>query len=192
MAMLDVADVPAALAALDALAKEAEVSVLARGTIQSGRYLILFGGGVEAVQLSEAKAREAAGEDLHDRVLLPWADERIVPAVLDGQPRWPQPGDTLGVVQNGSPPTLLRAVDAALKGALIELVQLRVGDGLGGKGVAMLWGETSDVEAALELAAEAAARGRADGFKTRIVRNADPEVAHALAGGTTFFQEWRG
>ena len=101
-------------------------------------------------------------------------------------------GDALGVIQTGTPPTLLRAVDAALKGALVDLVELRVADGLGGKAVASLWGETPDVEAALALADRTISRGQMAGYSATIIRNADPEVAQALSSTTGFFKEWRG
>lgn len=192
LAMLDIGDVPFGLLALDALAKEAEVEVISRGTVQSGRYFILFGGQVEPVQRAFDKAAAASGPSLVDAVLLPYAEARITPAIRDGKTRWPAPGDTLGVLQNGTPPTLLRAVDAALKGALVDLVQLRIGDGLGGKGIALLWGETPDVEAAVEIADGTLTSGHADRWTSVVIRNADAEVAGALQPKTQFFREWRG
>lgn len=192
LAMFDVGDIPPALLALDALAKEAPVAVIGRGTIQPGRYAILFAGEVEAVRRSHQKAEAICSEVLCDQVLLAYAEERIVPAILDDARRWPAPGDTLGVLQLGYAPTLLRSVDAALKGALVELVQLRLGDGLGGRAIALLWGETHDVEVALELAESAAFLGRTDALSTAIIRNADDEVIAAFDEGTSFFRGWRG
>ena len=192
LAMLDVGDVPPALLALDALAKEAHVEVVARGTIQPGRYAILFAGEVEAVERAFYKAHSACRASLCDQVLLPHAEERLVPAIVDAAMQWPAPGDTLGVIQLGFLPTLLRAVDVALKGALVELVQLRLGDGLGGRGIALLWGETHDVEAALELAEAAAFDGRSDALSTSIIRHADDAVVAAFSEGTGFFKGWRG
>jgi len=190
--MLDVGDVPPALLALDALAKEAFVTLLGRGTIQPGRFAILFAGDVESVQRSFAKAEPLCRASLCDSVLLPFAEERLIPAIRDGAMRWPAPGDTLGVIQLGFPPTLLRAVDAALKGAEVDLIQLRLGDGLGGRGIALVWGETHDVEAALELAEAAAFEGCTESLSTSIIRNADDEVIAAFSEGTNFFKEWRG
>ncbi len=190
--MIAVGDVPSGLAALDALAKEAPVEVIAAGTIQSGEYLIAFAGEVEPVEMALARAVAAAREAVGDVVMLPYAEARIVPAFLEGVVRWPAPGDTLGVIQTSSPPTLLRAVDAALKGAEVDLVELRLGDGLAGKGLAMLWGGTHDVEAALALAEATFGRGRAEGATTRIIPNADGAVGRALRAGTRFFKEWRG
>lgn len=190
--MLDIGDIPPGLRALDALAKEAEVSVVSAGTIQRGHYLILFGGEVEPVEMSLNRALALAGAAVEDAVLLPHAEERIVPSMMRGLIRWPAPGDTLGVVQTGSPPTMLAAVDAALKGAEVQLVELRVADGLGGKAIANLWGELVDVQAAIELATDAMARGKSQRCSTTIIPRADDAVVQAISSGTRFFGEWRG
>lgn len=192
LAMLDVGDVPRGLWALDVLVKEAEVHVLRAGTVSDGRYLILVGGEVEAVSRGHARSRIAAGPALRDDVLLPYAEEHLAPAVLYAVIGKPARGDTLGVVQLDSSPSILRAVDAALKGANVDLIQLRLGDGLGGKAIATLWGETHDVEAALELAEAAARRGRAAGWSAVRIRNADDAVTAAVRDGTRFHREWHG
>jgi microcompartment protein CcmL/EutN len=192
LAMLELDDVPAGFAALDALAKEAPVAVLAAGTVQCGRFLVAFAGEVEPVEMSFERARAATGDAWLDAVLLPHAEARIAPAMMGGSVRFPAAGDSLGVVQTGSSPTLLRAVDAALKGAAVELVELRVAEGLGGRGLATLWGEQHDVQAALDHAAAAFGRGRAEGCSARLVANADGEVGRALGAGTRFFKEFRG
>jgi microcompartment protein CcmL/EutN len=192
LALLELTDVPAGYAALDALAKEAPVTVIAAGTVQCGHFLIAFAGEVEPVEMAFARAAAVAGPALLDAVLLPHAEPRIAPAITEAARRFPAPGDALGVLQTGTSPTLLRAVDAALKGALVELVELRLAEGLGGRGLCTLWGEQHDVQAALELATEAFGRGRAEGATTRLIANADREVGRALGRGTRFFKEFRG
>lgn len=192
LSMLELVDSPSGFAALDALAKEAPVTVIAAGTIQRGHFLLAFVGEVEPVQMSFAKAVQVAARAIVDSVLLPYAEPRILPALRDGAARFPLPGDALGVVQTGSAPTLLGAVDAALKGANVDLVELRVAEGLGGKGLATLWGEQHDVQAAIEHAAAAFGRGRREGCTTAVIANADREVGRALRGGTRFFKEFRG
>jgi microcompartment protein CcmL/EutN len=192
LALIELGDVPAGLVALDALAKEAQVTVIAAGTVQCGHWLMAFAGDVYAVELSFARALHVATAAVLDAVLLPHAEPRLVPALRTGTARFPAPGDALGVVQTSSSPTLLRAVDAALKGAEVELVELRLAEGLAGRGLATLWGDQHDVQAALDLATLAFARGRAEGCSTALVANADPEIGRALASGTRFFKEFRG
>lgn len=190
--MLELDDVPLGLLSLDALAKEATVTVISAGTVQCGRFLIAFSGDVLPVEMSYSRAITVASGALLDSVLLPYAEPRIVPALCDGAARKPGTGDTLGVLQTGSSPTLLRALDAALKGAEVELLELRLAEGLGGRGLATLWGLQHDVQAAIDHASLAYGRGRADGCTTAVIANADVEVTRALRHGTRFFKELRG
>ena len=192
LAMLLLGEVPPGLRVLDTLSKEAEVEVLQTGTIHCGRYLILFGGEVGPVERSWRRALDMAGSHVIDEVLLPYAEARLAPAIGTGVIHWPAPGDTLGVLQAATPPALVRAVDAALKGALVDLVELRVGDGLGGNAIASLWGETHDVEAAIDLARASFEKAGAQSSSTAVIPRADPAVCEALGSGSRFFKEFRG
>jgi microcompartment protein CcmL/EutN len=192
LAMIEIDDLPRALIALDALAKEAPIVVIAAGTIQNGHYLIAFEGEVEPVEMSYARAMRVASDVVVDSVLLPHAEPRILPALLDGTARVPVAGDALGVLQTGTSPTLLRAVDVALKGAHVDLVELRIAEGLAGRGLATVWGAQTDVAAAVELATAAFARGCPGGCRAATIANADDEVRRALGSGTRLFKEWRG
>jgi microcompartment protein CcmL/EutN len=190
--MVLLGEVPPGLRVLDALAKEADVDVLQSGTIHCGRYLILFGGEVGPVERAWRRALDAAGVHVVDEVLLAHAEARLAPAIRSGAIRWPAPGDTLGVLQAATPPALVRAVDAALKGALVDLVELRVGDGLGGSAIASLWGETHDVEAAVELARSSFEKAGASGTSTAVIPRADPAVQSGLGSPSRFFKDFRG
>ncbi len=192
LAMLLLGDIPPGLFVLDALAKEADVEVLQTGTIHCGRYLILFGGEVGPVERAWRRALDSAGPQVLDEVLLPHAEARLLPAIKSGVIRWPAPGDTLGVLQAATPPVLVRAVDATLKGTLVDLVELRVGDGIGGKAIASLWGETHDVVAAVDLARASFERAGAQGASTAVIPRADPAIREALGSASRFFREFRG
>ena len=54
--------------------------------------------------------------------------------------------------------TAIEAADAGLKGAEVTLWQLRLADGLGGKGIVLFAGLVADVETAVEIAVERAQR----------------------------------
>ena len=189
LAMVELCDLPSGLVALDALAKEAPVVVVGAGTIHHGHFLIVFAGSVAEVEMSYARAIERAEAAIVDRVLLPDAEPRLLPALSRGERRPPLVGDALGMLEARSSPTLVGAVDAALKGTDVELVELRLAEGLGGKALASLWGYQHDVDAAVELAAKRLERGRFEGSSTTVIANAHPEVTRVLGGGTRFFKE---
>ncbi|MCK6533236.1 MAG: BMC domain-containing protein [Polyangiaceae bacterium] len=189
LAMLELDDIPLGLVALDAVAKEAPVALVGAGTIHHGHFLIVFAGPLAAVEMSHARAHERSGSALVDAVLLPNAEPRILPALQRGVRRFPAPGDALGMLEARSSPTLVGALDGALKGTPVELVELRLAEGLGGKAVASLWGNQHDVEVALELAEARLARGPSAGASTTLIANAHPEVARVLSAGTRYFKE---
>ena len=59
---------------------------------------------------------------------------------------------------------IIDAADAGVKGAHVRLLELRLGDGLGGKGYLLFDGSVADVEAAVAIAASGStdvAAGRA-------------------------------
>ena len=97
--------------------------------------------------------------------------------------------NALGMLEARSSPTLVGALDGALKSTPVELVELRLAEGLGGKAVASLWGNQHDVEVALELAEARLARGPLAGASTTLIANAHPEVARVLSAGTRYFKE---
>jgi microcompartment protein CcmL/EutN len=199
LAMIEMSDISVGFATLDALVKEAHVVLVGAGTVQHGHWLVAFAGDVHPVELSFARAIERAGSTVLDAVLLPNAEPRIAPTLSLGTLRPPPAqrpeiaqGSTLGVIQTSTSPTILRCVDVALKGAEVELVELRAAEGLGGRALALVWGHQHWVEAAIELATAAFAKGRPEGCSAVVIPNADPEVERALRAGSRYFKEFRG
>lgn len=149
IALLEFESVARGIVAGDAMIKRAPLEFLRCGTVQPGHYLVLVGGGEAEVEEALAAGREQAGDALLDVVHLP----NIHPDVLDGLKgrRHPTPGEALGILETATVPAAISAADAALKGVPVTLLEIRLADGLGGKGVVLLTGEVADVEAALEL-----------------------------------------
>ena len=66
-------------------------------------------------------------------------------------------GEALGIVETRTVAATLQAADAGVKGAAVELLEVRLADGLGGKAFALFGGPVTDVEAAIEHAVGALA-----------------------------------
>ena len=64
--------------------------------------------------------------------------------------RKPTPGEALGVVETRTAASTIKAADAAVKGASVELLEIHLADGLGGKAYALFGGTVSDVQAAID------------------------------------------
>lgn len=194
IALIEYASIALGTRAADALAKKAPVDIIRVGTFQPGRFAILFEGEVAAVQESFTTGCQYGAESVIDRVLLPDI-EPTVRAAMGGamtDPGSAEAGwspDTLGIIETPTLAAVLEAADAAVKGANVTLVQLRLGDGLGGKGLAYFTGEQADVEAAMELGCARIANRSSPACST-IIPRWDDAVRERLARSTRFGEGW--
>ncbi len=82
--------------------------------------------------------------------LMPNVDGTVVGA-LRGERR-AGTGEALGIVETATVAATIEAADAGVKGASVDLLELRLADGLDGKGYLLFDGAVSDVEAAVAIA----------------------------------------
>ncbi|MBZ0112355.1 MAG: BMC domain-containing protein [Thermoanaerobaculia bacterium] len=149
LALVELPTVVLGIRVADAMAKRVAFDVLRVGTVQPGRYLVLVGGSVAAVEEGVAAAREVASGDELDLLFLPAVARTVVDAMVGA--RVEVEAEALGVFETRTVAATLAAADAAVKGASVDLVEIHLADGLGGKGYFLLCGAVSDVEAAIEL-----------------------------------------
>jgi len=184
LAVLELDDIPSGMVAVDALVKKAPIALLRSGTITRGRYLIVVGGTPAAVEEAYHEGLLAGGAAVVDQLLLADVHPKLAAGILSQRRK---PGDSaLAVLESPSVASVVLAVERALKGTPVELVEIRLGDsGLGGKGLALLRGALHDVEAAVELAAAAVAeRGRT--LSSRVIPSPHDALLRGIAGSTSF------
>ncbi len=150
LGLLEFDSIALGIRAGDAMAKRSPVEVLRAGTVHPGRFLVLVGGAVAEVEEALAAGRAAGGGALVDELFLPSVHPDVVAALLGG--RRGGPGEALGVVETATVAAALAAADAGTKGAGAALAEVRLADGLGGKGYVLWSGPVTDVEAAVEAA----------------------------------------
>ena len=132
----------------DAMVKTAEVSLLAATTLTPGKYWVLIGGEVATVRASMKRGIEVAAETLLDSLFIPQLHEQVLPALAGTAPR--RDDDALGILETLTAASAIEAADAAAKAADIRLRDVRLANGIGGKGVVYLTGNVSNVQAAVE------------------------------------------
>ncbi len=150
LALLEFSSIAAGILAADAMVKRATLDVVQAGTVQPGRFLVLLGGAVGEVEESLKAGKETAPDTLTDHIFLPGVHEDVVRALTAGRVLTPE-HDALGIVETVSVPAAIHAADKGVKGAEVTLMEIRLADGLGGKGLVFFTGLVSDVEAALEI-----------------------------------------
>jgi microcompartment protein CcmL/EutN len=149
LALIEFSSIAAGIEAADAMIKRAPVEVIKSGTVQPGKYLVLIGGLTADVEESFNAGREIGSSALVDFIFLPHVHPEVVQAIGGG--RIPEVTDSLGVVETTTVAAAIHAADAGVKGAEVHLVEVRLADGLGGKGIVLYSGLVADVEAAVEI-----------------------------------------
>ncbi len=149
LALLEFNSIATGILAGDAMIKRAPVSSIQTGTVQPGYYLVLVVGDVASVQEAVQAGKETGQTALRDMVFLPNVHPVVVRA-LSGEQQMQQT-DALGVVETQTVASAIHAADAGVKGAEVSLLQLRLADGLGGKGLVLFTGLVADVETAVAL-----------------------------------------
>ena len=148
LSLIEFSSIAAGIQAADAMVKRAPIEVIQAGTVQPGKYLVLIGGLTADVEEALAAGRLVGGAAIVDIVYLPQVHRELVEALHGG--RVPKPKDALGVVETSSAAAAIQAADAGVKAAAVRLVEVRLADGLGGKGIVLFSGLVADVEIAVE------------------------------------------
>ncbi len=182
LALLELDSIAAGIEAADAMVKRAPISLLKTGTVHPGHYLILIGGTVAAVEEAYSTGEAVGGRWLTDRMLLPDVHQRVHDAVLGS--RIPPQFEALCVIETRGVPSLLRAADAAIKSTDIQIVEIRLADDLGGRGLLVLDGELADVEDAREIALGRI--GPEQTLNSTILPRLDPALRDIVSAGTGF------
>ena len=142
--------IPMGILAGDLMLKTAEVNLIAAQTSCPGKYIVLISGEVAAVRSSVEAGKAAAGQMLVDSLLIPNVDERVVAAMAGACPLdW---AEAVGVLETFSLASSINAADAMVKAADVELIEVRLGRGMGGKSFVIVTGEVAAVESSVRAA----------------------------------------
>jgi microcompartment protein CcmL/EutN len=188
LALLELDSIAAGIEAGDAMAKRAPIDVIRAGTVHPGKYLILVGGAVADVEEALDAGREVGASSILDAVFLPNVHPALVPGIR-GERRTAA-GEALGVIETATVAAIIEAADAGLKGARVQLLEIRLADDLGGKGYLLFGGPVADVEAAVEIGAGRIAGS--PGLAWRVIPRLHAEMADNLAADARFAARVRG
>jgi microcompartment protein CcmL/EutN len=182
LALLEFNSIAAGVLSADAMVKRATLAVVHAGTVQPGRFLVLIGGEVAEVQESLMAGLETTPDALSDHIFLPHVHPEVVRAL--SAVRVLKPDDALGVVETRTVPAAILAADRGVKGAEVTLMEIRLADGLGGKGIVLFTGQVSDVEAALEIADSVLTETQK--VRQVVISQLHPDIAAVLREHTRF------
>ncbi|MCU0982589.1 MAG: BMC domain-containing protein [Pirellulaceae bacterium] len=135
----------------DTVLKTANVEILVNRTICPGKYMVLIGGDVDAVNSSVEAGVRVGAHTVVDHFVIANVHPAVFPAI-SGVAHLPEL-KALGVIESFSVASIIEAADAAVKATPIQLVCIHLAMAIGGKGWVSLTGDVASVEEAVEIAA---------------------------------------
>lgn len=183
LALIELDSIPCGVLTADAMLKEAPISILKTGTVHNGKFLILVGGSVASVEAAFSMGMAKGREHLLDAVFLPDVALEVY-AACQGE-RESCGSEALSVIEMATVAAILQSADAAVKGADVTLVELRLADDLGGKSIAIYSGKVEEVEMALNLS-ERALDNKEIILSQSIIPRIDPDLAKQIDNSTYF------
>ena len=134
--------------ACDDALKSAGIKLVTAHTACPGKYEIILTGELADVQTAVDRIKAGYEASVIDAVMLGRIDESVVHALLGTQAT--ERRGAIGIIETFSAASAVKAADTAVKTADVEIYDLRISRGQGGKGVVIITGQVSDVTAAVE------------------------------------------
>jgi len=177
IAVVETLSIPLGILAGDQMLKTADVRLLSAQTVCAGKYIVVVAGEVAAVRSAASAGVESAAHGLVDSLVIPNVDARVIRAMQGacdiGQVQ------AVGVVETFSLACAIQVADAAVKAAAVELIEVRLGRGLGGKSFVILTGEVAAVRAAID-AGEHAENTEGLVVSSVVIPSPHPDMIRAL------------
>ncbi|WP_338833585.1 hypothetical protein MHLNE_25040 [Moorella humiferrea] len=139
--------------AADTMAKAAKVDIVTCRTICPGKYIVLISGEVAAVETAVQHGLETGGIYVVDEFVLPNVHPSVIGAITATS--IVNELKALGIIEVFSVATAIVAADTAVKAADVQLIEVRLGIGTGGKSFITLTGDVAAVTASVEAAVTA-------------------------------------
>lgn len=152
LALIELTSIAAGMQAADIMLKTSEVELIISRTICSGKYIVLIGGDVAAVQTALDNAIKNLDFAVIDSFVIPNVHPDIFPA-LSGHSQITDL-ESLGIIESFSVASLIEGADAAIKSASVKIIEIRLAMALGGKAFCTLTGEVAAVTSAVEAGAK--------------------------------------
>lgn len=145
------------LVVADAMVKKAPVTLAFARPVTPGKHVVIVTGEVAEVDEAMQIGLTLAAHTLVDKLFLPQAHVAVLRALGGG--RRATGLASLGIVETFSVASAILAADAACKASEVELAELRLADGLGGKAYFIVSATLDLVEAAVYAAQHILAPG---------------------------------
>ena len=137
--------------ATDAALKSAGITLVSAHPACPGKFEMILTGSISNVTAAVEHVKARYEERMVDFSIMGRIDEQVITALFGTQSA--EKKGSLGIIETYSAASAIKAADIAVKTAKVEIFELRVSRGMGGKGVVLITGDVGDVTAAVEAGA---------------------------------------
>lgn len=155
--MIEFNSIAGGIEGADTMVKAAQVEPFMMKTICPGKFVVAVHGEVAAVQASVGAGLEFGKDAVIDHFVIPNISMEVIHAISGSVGDF-RGGPALGVIETFSAASCIVAADAASKAAEVDVLDVRLAMGLGGKAFCLLTGDVGAVEQAVAAGREQAAR----------------------------------
>lgn len=145
--LVELKSIPIGIEAADAMLKAGEVKLILANPVCPGKYIIIVTGDVSAVKSAVDAGKSAGGIFIIESIVIPNIHEEVCPAIT-GTASY-EKVEALGGIESMSALESVLAGDIIAKAALVDLMEIRIARGLGGKSYVLFTGDTGAVKQAL-------------------------------------------
>ncbi len=149
--VIELKSIATGIEATDAALKSAGVRLISAHPVCPGKFEIMVSGSIADVTASLDHVKERFAGTLIDASLMGRIDPQVITALYGTQT--PSRHGSLGIIETYSAASIVKAADIAVKTAKVEIFELRLSRGMGGKGIVLVTGDVGDVTAAVEAGA---------------------------------------
>ena len=153
--VIELKSIPKGVEAADAALKSAGVEMVSSHPSCPGKYEIILSGSISNITAAVSHVNSKFEGFVIDSSVMGRIEEQVISALFGTHAA--ERRGSLGLLETYSASSAIKAADLAVKTARVEIYDLRISRGMGGKGVVMMTGEVGDVSAATDAGAEYAA-----------------------------------
>ena len=134
--------------ALDEMLKTDPIIIIDARTICFGKYLIVFTGDVASVEYAFKKGLEIGEKFIVDSLFLPMIHPELIDAI--GNIKQTNTWGAIAIIETSTVTSAIEAADIAAKNGEIEIIEIRLANGYGGKSYLKIIGSLDNVQSATE------------------------------------------
>lgn len=175
--LIEVKNISRGIRITDEMLKSAGVSLIQSGAVCPGKFVTIIGGNLSSIQAAVERAELIAEDALIDKFVIGNLGEKVFEAMCGTATV--KEKKALGIIETFTAASAIEAADAAVKAAVVSLIEVRVARGMGGKCFVSMTGNVADVKAAVEAGARIAAKTGVL-INTEVIANPHPELWEAV------------